>query len=215
MSFKEFYTIMKRFGLFFTSFVFAFAFAASAFAQTPLPAPVKIGVVNTYDFGDEKAGITKYVNAVKSLNAEFAPAQLELDNMNTRLNTLAKEVQTFRDQANTGKIPIDEKAVQAKMDEADKLQRDIKFKQEDAKARYERRQQAVMRPVMQDIGKAVTEYAKQKGYTFIIDIAKDEIGLILAIGDEKIDVTKDFITFYNSRPAITATTAVPPPPKAN
>ena len=27
--------------------------------------------------------------------------------------------------------------------------------------------------------------------------------------DDKYDVTKDFITFYNTRPATTATTAVP------
>jgi hypothetical protein len=62
---------------------------------------------------------------------------------------------------------------------------------------------------MQDIGRAVNDYAKQKGFTVIFDIAKDDSGLLLAIGDEKIDVTKDFITFYNARPAATATTATP------
>lgn len=198
---------MKKIGLFISTLVFAAIFAGSALAQTP--STVKIAVINTFEFGDEKAGITKYVNAVKSINAEFAPAQLELETMNTKLNNLAKEVQAFREQASSGKVPIDEKSAQAKYEEAEKLQRDIKFKQEDAKARYERRQQAVMRPVMQDIGKAVNEYAKQKGYTLIFDVAKDEAGLLLAIGDEKIDVTKDFITYYNARPATTATTAVP------
>ena len=62
---------------------------------------------------------------------------------------------------------------------------------------------------MQDIGKAVNDFAKQKGYTLILDIAKDQAGFLLAVGDEKIDITKDFITFYNARPAATATTATP------
>jgi len=196
---------MKRISLFIASLVFAVAFAGSAFAQAA--GPVKIGLINTFDFGDEKAGITKYVNAIKSLNAEFAPAQLELDTMVKKWNTLGKEIQTLREQA--GKVPIDDKAANAKVEEYEKLQRDIKFKQEDAKARYERRQQAVIGPVMQDIGKAVNDFAKQKGYTLIFDIAKDDSGFLLAVGDEKIDVTKDFITFYNARPAATATTAAP------
>lgn len=203
---------MKRVSLFIISLVFAAFFTVSAAAQNggaAQPSPVKIGIINTFAFGDEKAGITKYVNALKAVNTEFNPTQTELDTMSNKLNTLAKEIQVFRDQAATGKVPIDEKTVQAKVDEAEKLQRDIKFKQEDAKARYEKRQQAVIGPVMQDIGKALQDFAKQKGFTLLFDIAKDEVGLLLAIGDEKIDVTKDFITFYNTRPATTATTASP------
>lgn len=196
---------MKMIRLFAVSLFLTALFAVSAFAQT---APVKIAIINTYAFGDEKAGITKYVNAVKTVNTEFTPVQNELDGMNTKLNNLAKEIQTLRDQAAGGKVPIDEKAAQAKVDEAERLQRDIKFKSEDAKSRYDKRTQAVMGPVMQDIGKALQEYAKQKGYTLIFDIAKDETGLLVALGDEKIDITKDFITYYNARPA-TASTGTP------
>lgn len=195
---------MKKISLFFAGLVFAAVFAGSAFAQTP--AEIKIGVINTFAFGDEKLGITKYVNAAKSLDAEFAPAQLELETMAKKLSTLGKEIQTLREQA--GKVPIDDKAANAKVEEAEKLQRDIKFKQEDAKARYERRQQAVLGPVTADIDRAITDFARQKGYTLIFDLAKNE-GLLLAIGDEKIDVTKDFIAFYNTKPAATATTAAP------
>lgn len=204
---------MKRGSLFIVHLVFAAVFAVSSFAQNSGGAqtagPVKIGIINTFAFGDEKAGITKYINALKAINTEFTPTQTELDTMNTRLSNLAKEIQVFRDQASTGKVPIDEKTVQAKVDEAEKLQRDLKFKQEDAKARYEKRQQVVIGPVMQDIGKALQDFAKQKGFTLLLDIAKDEVGLVLAVGDEKIDVTKDFITYYNARPATTATTATP------
>lgn len=204
---------MKRVSLFIVSLVFSAVFAVSSFAQNGGPAqpagPVKIGIINTYAFGEEKTGVTKYINALKALNLEFAPAQAELETMGTKLNNLAKEIQVFRDQAAGGKVPIDEKTVQAKVDEAEKLQRDIKFKQEDAKARFEKRQQAVVGPVMQDIGKALQDFAKQRGFTLLLDIAKDEVGLVLAVGDDKIDVTKDFITFYNARPAATATTATP------
>ena len=58
-----------------------------------------------------------------------------------------------------------------------------------------------------DIGKALDEFAKKNGYSLILDGAKlDGAGLILAF-DEKSEVTKEFITFYNARPATAATTA--------
>ena len=54
------------------------------------------------------------------------------------------------------------------------------------------------------------EFAKQKGYALILDASKLEgAGLILAVDPAKVDVTKEFITFFNSRPAGTATTAAP------
>lgn len=59
---------------------------------------------------------------------------------------------------------------------------------------------------MQDISKALQEYAKQKGYAVIFDAAKlEDAGLIVGIGDEKVDVTKDFIAFYNTRPTANPT----------
>ncbi len=61
-----------------------------------------------------------------------------------------------------------------------------------------------MGPVRQDIGNALQEFAKKNGYMMILDASKlDGAGLLLAF-DEKYDITKDFITFYNARPATTA-----------
>src|SRR5215207_8075958 len=104
---------MKMIRLFAVSLFLAALFAVSAFAQAT--APVKIAVINTYAFGDEKAGITKYIGAVKTINTEFQPLQTELDGLNTKLNGLAKEIENLRQQASAGKVPIDEKTAQAKV----------------------------------------------------------------------------------------------------
>ena len=184
------------------SFVTLFLFAGIASAQTAAPAPVKIGITNSNAFVDEKAGITRLVNAVKALNAEFVAPQNELEAMAKKIETLNKDIETMRTQSASG-VPVDEKAFQAKADELDRLQRDIKYKQEDAKRNFEKRYGIVINPIMNDIGKALNDFAKQNHYTVIIDLAKDDVGLIVAIGDEKVDVTKDFITFYNAKPAAT------------
>jgi Skp family chaperone for outer membrane proteins len=204
---------MKTFRLIAASFFFAAVFAVSAFAQTGASQPsgsAKIVVIDTGAFGSDKGGITKYITAMKSLDTEFTPVQTDLQSSAARIQTLAKEIQTLQDQASGGKVPVDPKAAQSKVDSYQTLQTDFKRKQEDAKAKFERRQEQLMGPVMQDIFKAMQDFATQKGYDLILDAGKlDAQQMILAYIPSKVDVTKDFITFYNSRPATTASAASP------
>lgn len=196
---------MKTIRLFAVSLFLTALLAAAAFAQTPS----KVAVINTYAFGNEKEGITKYISAVTALNNEFKPLNDELKTMQTKLQGLATEIENLRKLAASNPKAVDEKSAQAKLDEAERLQRDIKFKQEEGAARLEKRKQAVLNPVMQDIMKAVQEFSKQKAYALVLDIGRlDETGILLGI-DEKADITKEFITFYNARPATTATTTTP------
>lgn len=189
--------------LFLTAFL-----AAASFAQTP----TKVAVINTYTFGDEKAGITKYISAVTALNNEFKPLGEELKAMQTKLQTLANDIENLKKLAASNPKAFDEKAAQAKVDEAQKLQRDMKFKQEEGNSRLEKRKQAVLAPIMQDIMKAVQEYSKQKAYSLVLDVGRlEEAGILLGL-DEKADITKEFIAFYNARPATTAATTAPKNP---
>lgn len=202
---------MKRFSLIAVSFIFTAVFAVSAFGQGAAQpgTNVRIVVINTAAF-DAKDGITKYANAMTALENEFKPAQTEIQTLANRLQVLAKEIDAARNTAGNSQVPIKVDAIQAKVDEAQSLELQIKRKQEDGKVKFERRQAQVMGPVLQDIGKAMDDYAKQKGIALILDATKLEgNGMILAIDVAKVDVTKDFITFYNARPAGTATTAAP------
>lgn len=198
---------MKTFRSIAAVFVFAAIFAVSAFAQTATPATTagRVAIVNTQAFDADKGGITKYNAAMNSLETEFKQTQADLQTMATRLQTLQTDIKKLQDQAATpSAVPIKPEVANAKLEEYDKLSREFKFKQEDAKARFERRQEVVMGPVRLDIGNALQEFAKKNGYMMILDAAKlDGAGLLLAF-DEKYDATKDFIAFYNARPAATA-----------
>ena len=144
---------------------------------------------------------------MNALEKEFQPDNTALQTMATKIRTLQTEIQTLQKQISDGKVPVDEKSANAKAEEFERLTREYKFKEDDAKARFQRREQIVMSPVRQDIGKAIQDFATQKGYMLILDAAKlDSAGLILAL-DAKSDITKEFITFYNARPATAATTA--------
>jgi Skp family chaperone for outer membrane proteins len=212
---------MKRFSLFVASFAFAAIFAAAAYGQAnPAGAAAtgtgKIGLINQSEFADEKGGIAKFKTALNAFNAEFKPSVDELTTMDTKRQALAKEINTLQQQLSaggTGAVPINRSTYDSKVEEYQNLEISMKRKQEDLKARQERRYAVVIGPVYGDIIKALNEFAKQKGYAVILDGAKLEQADILLGFDEKYNVTKEFIAFYNTRPAGTATTAAAPTSK--
>ena len=158
----------------------------------PVP-DTKIAYINTEAFGDEKTGITRYVTAVKSLEREFDPRQKELITMQTRIKALADEIGKL-----TGSSVVDPKTIQAKQDEGERLQRDLKYKKEQADADFAKRYQEVVSPISSDIGKALDSFATTRGLTMILDISKLAPAVLTA--NPNMDVTAAFIAEYNSKP---------------
>ncbi len=203
---------MKTFRSIAAVFVFAAIFAVSAFAQSTVPVQpggvAKIVVIDTRFFGgsDEKGtgGISRFISANASLTNEFKPIQQDLDSTGSKLQTMQKELQTLQDQITAGTVPVNQKTFQAKADAFQALKTEYARKQEDAKAKYERRQAELLGPVTDDIGKALDDFIKQKGYGMVFDSNKLYSAGVLLASDDKFDVTKEFIAFYNARPATAA-----------
>lgn len=192
---------MRTFRLIAAASVFAALFAVSAFAQAPT-AP-KIGLVDIYAFGAEK-GITKYITAMGVLEKEATPMRTELQTMVTKIQNLEKEITGLRDQASKPNSPISATTVNNKIQELEDLKREAKFKQDNANAKFQSRYDVVVGPIWADIRKAMQEFAKQKGFDVIFDGAKlEEAGILLGFSD-KVNITTEFIQFYNTRPAGTA-----------
>jgi Skp family chaperone for outer membrane proteins len=195
---------MKKFGLIAATFAFMVMLGSAAFAQAPTG---KIGWVDTGAFGDEKAGIMKYVSAYKALANEAKPRETELVGIQTKIQTISADLQKM--QANTA-VPIDEKAALAKRDEGERLTRELEFKKKEYDAFVQKRGGEILGPINQDIGKALSDFGKQKGYVAIFDLDKlAQAGAILHL-DSTANITKEFIIFYNARPAGAATASVPP-----
>ncbi|MDT4895649.1 MAG: hypothetical protein QOH25_726 [Acidobacteriota bacterium] len=166
--------------------------AAPAASNAPVP-DTKIAFIDTSAFGDEKGGITRYVAAVKSLEREFKPRQDELNTMQTRIKALADEIGKL-----SGSAVVDPKTIQAKQDEGERLQRDLKYKKEQADADFAKRYQDVVSPISADIGKSLDSFAQQRGITMILDISKLAPAILTV--NPAMDVTAAFIAEYNSKP---------------
>lgn len=191
--------------------------ALSAFAQAPArPAPArptttpaattaaqanvpdsKIAYVNTEAFGDEKAGITRFVNAIRSLEREFQPRQTELNTMQTRLKTVLDDIQKL-----SGANVVDPNTIRTKQDEAEQLQRDLKRKKEDADAAFQKRYETVVSPISQDIVKSLSEFATSRGITMVFDISKLAPAILTV--NPGMDMTQAFIVEYNRTHPATA-----------
>lgn len=192
---------MKRLGLIVAALLFAGIFTFQASAQTQ--AGIKVAIIDSQAFASDK-GITKYINALKALDAEFAPKTKELTDIQARLNQLAEDIKKM--QGNPA-VPVNPNDIQAKQDEGQKLARELDFKKKEAEASAQRRSEVVLGPIMQDIGKALQAYATSKGYTVIFDY--DKLGQGILAYDPKADITAEFIAYYNTRPATAATAAAP------
>jgi Skp family chaperone for outer membrane proteins len=200
---------MKRISLAAACLTFAAIFAGSAMAQAgAAPAGAgKIGIVVVEEFAADKGGITKYKAALTALDKEFEPLNTKLRTAAARYQTLGQEIEKLRTPPAAG-VPVaatNQTQLQSKVEELQNLEKQIKRDQEDAKVQYEKRSATVVGPIYSDIMKALNEYAKQKGYAVIFDGVKLDQAQILLGLDEKYNVTQDFITFYNARPAGAAT----------
>src|SRR5258706_552319 len=175
-------------------------------AATNAPVPdSKIALIDTSMFGDEKNGIFRYVDAAKSVQAEFKPRTDELASIQNRLNALANEIETLM------KPPApDQKTIQAKQQQGGNLQAEFKLKKdrldEDVSKRYEQ----MIAPVSNLIGAAMDQFARSRGITMTLDMSKMLPAILTAV--PAIDLTQAFIAEFNSknpRPTPTSTTPRP------
>lgn len=184
--------------------------AGSVFAQprttTPAgPAPTqtgslpetKIALVNTEEFVDEKTGITRLVTMAKRVDGEFQPRRAELQTLQAQIEKATADL--------TKAQPLqDARVSQQQADKIEAMKTEFKRKGEDAQAAYQKRLQDALVPIYDDIGKALEAYAKTHGITLILDMSKIQ-GIVSA--SESLDITRPFITEFNSKNPATASLA--------
>jgi Skp family chaperone for outer membrane proteins len=165
----------------------------------------KMAVIYTDMFLDPKTGIAKFNNLLTKLNGEFQKVKDDINGMQTRAQTLETEINKLQN-APAG-TPIDQRSLQAKIDQLDQLKKDIQRKGEDAQAAYNRRRQELFSPLQDEIGKALEIFAKARGINVIIDGA--QVPLLYAA--DSIDITRAFIADFNAKNPVTAASTTTPP----
>ncbi|HVS21044.1 MAG TPA: OmpH family outer membrane protein [Pyrinomonadaceae bacterium] len=192
---------------------FAVVCAGAVFAQQPRTTPpgpsapaqtvnvpdTKIALVNTDEFAVETTGIHRLVSAMKRVDKEFDAKKVEIQTLQQQTDKATADLQKA--------APVqDPKVSQQQQDKIDQMKKDYQRKGEDAQAAYQKRLQEVLGPVYDDIGKALDVYAKAHGITLILDVTKVQ-GIVSA--EASLDITKAFITEFNSKNPATASLTQP------
>lgn len=167
--------------------------------QTVAVPDSKMAMIYSDAFLDPKTGIARFNSLLGTLNREFQPRQAELQGLQTKIQTLGKEIEDTQSVA-------DPNAIRQKRDQLVALQTDFKRKGEDAEAAYAKRRQEIFTPLQQDIGKALEAFAKARGITVIVD--GSQVPFVYAA--DNIDITKAFITEFNTKNPATAAAAPAP-----
>ena len=182
------------------------AAGSPVFAQTPqAPGTVPVGkvaVIFSEAFQDPKIGIAKFSVLQNQLIAEFKKPQDDLTAAAQRVQSLQDEIAKLQNSA----APVDPKTIQAKVDQLDQLRKDSQRKLEDTQAAYQKRRGDLLTPLQEEVGKALDAFAKAHGITLIID-GSQVPGVLFAT--DSMDVTKVFISEYNAKNPVTASTATP------
>jgi Skp family chaperone for outer membrane proteins len=180
--------IMKGFRFFIVSLIFVLSFSAVTFAQTAgKSAFIKVAVINTERFFDDKTGIKRLVWAERVMGSLDPVEAFRHVDLLREAENLEKEIATLKCQNQN---------VDDKVSKLQKLKDEIKQTKDAVDAFRERQEAIIYTPVMDQIREKIKVFAKDKGYEIIIE-KTTVIESFVNIEGEIDDVTLEFIKFCN------------------
>jgi outer membrane protein len=172
-------------------------------AQQP---PTKVGVISVQG---AIVGTKDGQKASQELEAKFTPKEKEF---NSRQSELAQ----LQDQYNKGGSVMSEDKRNQLAREIDEKKKRLDRDMQDAREELQSEQQRVLQSLGQRMMAVIEKYAKDNGYTLILDVGNQTTPVLYA--SSAIDITQDIIQLYdktstNGGPAPSASTAAPGTPK--
>ncbi len=157
----------------------------------PPIAPAKVAVVYSDAFADQKLGITKFLAVQKKINGEFKETQDGLLKLKNQIDGIEKEL--------INPPPVaDPKALGDKKALFERLKREFGFKSGEANNAFDTRYDELVKPVSDEVAKAMADFAKKNSIDILIDASKT--GGVYVFSNAA-DVTPQFIAYFNAQAA--------------
>lgn len=190
------------------------AFTAGAAAQTPsapMPsAPVPAGASAASvpsSVGPAKIAVVAFQVAVTSTNEfqrgfgdlqkKYQPKRDSLKVLNGDIDALTKQLQ-----ATNSNLTAQEKATKAQ--QLDEKKKQLDREQQDDQTDFQQEMQELFQQTGSKVFDVLSSYAKQHGYTLVLDVATKQNPVMFAL--PTVDITKEIVAAYNTK------SGVPPPP---
>ena len=142
--------------------------------------------------------------AAKDLQDKFAPTR-------ARLEKKQADVESDRSKLSQGSNAMSAEQKEKLMRDIDQKTKALNRDTEDAQAELDQEQGKLMQELGQRIMAVIDKYAKDKGYSLILDVSSQQTPVLFAVDD--INITTDIIKLYDQNaPAAGAPGAAPKPP---
>jgi outer membrane protein len=162
-------------------------------------AGTKIGIV---DIRAAIAATNEGQQDFGNLEKKFEPTRLELQNNNTELDNLKKQLQTQGDKLNDAARADMAKSIETK-------QKSLQRKLEDAQADWQNQQGDIANRIGGKMIEVIEKYATSNGYAVILDVSNQSSPILWA--NASANITKAIVDAYNAqsnvRPPTTAASA--------
>lgn len=169
--------------------------ASTASTSSPASGSVKVGII---DIQQAIIATNEGARDFEALQKKFEPKRTELQNLNSEVESMNKQLNTQGDKMNE-----DARANLVKSIEAKKkiLQRSA----EDAQNDFQQQQNEVAQRILQKMGPVIDKYAKDNGYSLLLDSSNPWPQGPLLWATASVDITKQIVDTYNAQ------SNVPPP----
>lgn len=178
------------------------AVAAAAPDTTPVTGAPKIAVIT---FQEAVAATNDFQRRYADLQKKYDPKRQQIKTLNDEVTSLQKELQ-----AQSATLSDGERANKAKL--LDDKQKELKRTGEDAQSDFQQDMQQTFGTVAQKVGETIDAYAKEHGYSVVLD--RDQQVPVVIYANESSDITKAIVDAYNVKSGIPAPerTAAPTAP---
>jgi outer membrane protein len=168
---------------------------AISFAQSPtsLPAPVYVTVA----FNTAVLQTAEAQHVFSDLQAKFAPRQTHLQQLNTQIESLKKQV-------NDNAASLSEADKSAKLHTLDAEKRQLQREADDFKGDTDSASQQAFQSVAQKLYAFLQDYAKHHAYTLVIDRGSDAAPVVWYAAANA-DITAELVKAYDLKAAATPT----------
>jgi outer membrane protein len=159
-------------------------------------APGKVGVIN---FQSAIVSTKDGQKAASEIQTRFTPKKAELDRRQT-------EITQLQDQLNRGRNTLSQEAQQKLVRDIDQKTKSLNRDTDDAREELNQEEQKIMNELGSKIMAVLDKYAKDNGYTLILDDSSPQNPILYA--SNTIDITRDIIELYDKN-APSGTSAAP------
>lgn len=173
--------------------------AAGSFAQ----ASNKVGVIN---FQSAIMGTKDGQKAEAQLEQEFTPRKKEFDSRQSEIGQLQDQL------SKGGTLMSDDKRTEVAR-EIDEKKRHLQHDMQDAQEQLNQAEQKALGEIYQRMQAVLIKYAKDNGYTLILDDGNQQTSPIL-FAASAIDVTQDIIALYDKNSSNGGPISIPSLPSA-